>query len=223
MEKYKLDDRFWDPDAWNMYPHHRKFFDKLWVADTLGYKCGPCGTPPPDNGLYIVRPCYNLDGMGLGAKITMLSKDQMDKVPPGYFWCELFSGAQHSVNYKWKGWTLTPISSFEGFNHLNELSRFTEWEKSDYLPPAHPLLYQLHDVQDINVEYVDGKIVEIHLRPGQDPNYNHLIPVWSDMNDKVIDEYYTKGFKFIVDYETCYGKLEDSKGNKLARLGFLVK
>ena len=222
MEFYAPDGDEWDPDAWDRYPHHRKFFDKLWLSYTLGYNCGPCGYPPNKTGIYIVRPCYNLDGMGIGAKVCMIQKEQMDKTPAGHFWCEFFEGRQFSVNYKWINGELKPTSSMEGFKPRGEMIRFDEWKRSDYMPSAHQILNQLSDVEYINVEYIEDKIIEVHLRAGRDPMYDHIVPVW---DDRIITRarYEAEGYKFIPYYEAAYGQIKDNDGNKYARLGFMVK
>ena len=39
---------------WEKYPHHHKWWNKLYVAETFGYKCGPGGTPIPESKKNIV-------------------------------------------------------------------------------------------------------------------------------------------------------------------------
>jgi len=52
--------------------------DDLWVMDKLilsrklGYNCGPVGLDVPTPGYYIVRPCVNMLGLGLGAQKVWL-------------------------------------------------------------------------------------------------------------------------------------------------------
>ena len=78
-----------DPDCWEKYSHLRLYFNKLWLADELKYICGPCGVPVPKDGKYIIRPIYNLTGMGIGAEIKYLKKGE-NIIKPGYFWSEFF-------------------------------------------------------------------------------------------------------------------------------------
>lgn len=73
-----------DCDSYLKYPHHRNWFNKLWLSEMLGYKCGPCGVEIPEDGTYVVRPIYNLSGMGIGAELKQLKKDDIS-TPPGYF------------------------------------------------------------------------------------------------------------------------------------------
>ena len=58
-----------DDDSYILYPHHRKWFNKLYVAELFGYDCGPAGVAPTKDGTYVIRPIYNLSGMGVGAEV----------------------------------------------------------------------------------------------------------------------------------------------------------
>ena len=44
----------WDCTAYENYPSLRHFFNKLWVAEQMGYDCGPAGTSPKKSGTYVV-------------------------------------------------------------------------------------------------------------------------------------------------------------------------
>ena len=66
-----------DCDVYVKYPKHRKWFNKLWLSEMLGYKCGPGGTDIPEDGVYVVRPIYNLGGMGAGAKVVQTAVGDM--------------------------------------------------------------------------------------------------------------------------------------------------
>jgi hypothetical protein len=169
-----------DRDAWEIWPHHRKWFDKLWFSLQQGYRCGPTGVAPSTDGYYVVRPIYNLSGMGVGARKQYISTGDRTKVEPGYFWCEWFDGAQHSVTYEWdKKWV--PVSSWHGVLKPKSLTRFLKWQKSSFMPelPAH--FDVLQDVGLINVEFIGNNPIEVHLRPSPDPHeYAEYIPVWAD-------------------------------------------
>ena len=73
-------------------------FDKLILARHLGYTCGPVGTRVSKSDYYIVRPCVNAIGLGLGAQKHYI-KDFTDHLTPGHFWCEIFEGDHISVDY----------------------------------------------------------------------------------------------------------------------------
>mgnify|MGYP007047350393 CR=1 FL=1 len=212
-----------DADAYLKYPQHRKWFNKLWLSELMGYRCGPCSTEIPETGRYVVRPIYNLAGMGVGAEVKELEKGDYRSVPAGYFWCDYIEGKQYSVNYRWQpdshiGGSWIGINSWEGFNTLDNLSKFIEWKKTDYIPTLSHHFKQLGEgVTHLNVEFINDKPIEVHLRLSPDPDYDHMIPVWaSDLGvKKVYMETY--GFEFINAYDDANGELDDP------RIGFLVK
>lgn len=216
-----------DDDAYLKYPHHRKWFNKLYLSELLGYDCGPCGSAPTKDGTYVVRPIYNLSGMGVGATVKQMKAGDFNTTPPGYFWCEYFDGIHYSANYKWYTdrnnvdgtWRLPwrGISCWEGTNMPMNLTKFVEWKRSVYIPRVPDELVPLRDVGKINVEFIGDKPIEVHLRVSTDPTYDHLIPVWaSDLGPKR-EHMELHGFEFIEDYDDADGHLEDP------RIGFLVK
>lgn len=199
-----------DPDAWTTFPHHRAWFDKLRLSLMLGYHCGPAGTAPAASNTYIIRPTYNLSGMGVGARFSYIEANDCRAVEPGYFWCEVFEGDQHSVDYTWDGkWRAT--SSWKATRGTT-LSRFERWDRSIFTPSP-PLVFDvLRDVKTINIEFIGDKIIEVHLRPSPDPQTgNTLIPVWEDQ------QHLTSRPNFIEHYDDADGHLD------VPRLGFLIE
>jgi hypothetical protein len=215
-----------DDDAYKKYPHHRKWFNKLYIAELFGYDCGPAGVAPTKDGTYVVRPIYNLSGMGIGAHVKEIKAGE-EAVPAGYFWCEYLTGKHYSANYKWQydrdmtdGKWLQPwkgYSCWEGTNMPINLTRFVEWKRADYIPEVPDELVCLRDVGIINVEFKGNQVIEVHLRPSPDPDYDHIIPVWaSDLGVKK-QHMEAHGYNFVNSYDDADGQLEDP------RIGFLVK
>lgn len=210
-----------DEDNYQKYPHHRKWFNKLWVAELFKYDCGPNAVPPSKDGTYVVRPIYNLSGMGVGATVKELKAGDKKTVPPGYFWCEFLKGKHYSANYKWKvdhitGGEWEGVSCWEGTNMPINLSKFTEWKRSEYIPEVPAELKELYDVKEINVEFKGNQVIEVHLRTSSDPDYDHFIPVWKSDEGRV-SHYLMHGFKYIEFFDDADGHLKDP------RVGFLVK
>lgn len=216
-----------DTDAYVKYPQHRKWFNKLWVAETFGYKCGPAGIEIPETGTYVIRPIYNLAGMGAGATVKTLSAGDDRSVPPGYFWCEYLTGKHYSANYVWQydrdqimGKWRQPwkgSACWEGTNMPINLTRFVEWNRSDYIPQVPDELNELRDVKEINVEFKGDQVIEVHLRPSFDPDYDHVIPVWASDFGKKKEHMEMHGYDFVEAYDDANGYITD------ARIGFLVK
>lgn len=209
-----------DSEAWIKYSKHHKWFNKLYVAELMGHNCGPSGVAPSTSGWYIIRPVYNLLGMGLNARIEYIYRDDVSRVQPGYFWCEAFGGVHYSANYEWQ-WQIgewKAISCWVGMRPAGEdrLYKFSEWKKSDYIPELPVQLHGLSIINKINVEFIDDKVIEVHLRESQDPEYDIIIPIWrSDVTDH--SWYKDHGFKYIEHFDNADGLLPD------ARLGFMVK
>jgi hypothetical protein len=147
--------------------------------------------------------------MGLGARQQWLNTHDYSQVEPGYFWNEWFDGPQHSVTYEWdNGWK--PISSWRGYVSPTNLSRFHSWTRSNYTPEPPTIVDELSDVGVINIEYVGGKPIEVHLRPSPDPDEgNEIVPIWE--GDEVPDE------GFIPSFDNADGFLP------VPRLGFVVR
>ena len=205
-----------DFEAWEKYPHHHKWFNKLYLAEIMGYKCGPTGLAPDVTDHYIVRPIYNLSGMGVGSKVIKIEAGDATKVPPGYFWCEFIAGIQYSATYEFVDGRWKSISCWQGTNDINNLSRFVSWIRSTYKPKVSSQFNELHDVGRINIEFIGDKPIEVHLRESPDPNYDELIPVWAD-NSVNKEAYLSRGYRYIESYDDANGFLE------IPRIGFLVK
>lgn len=159
-------------------PNDLWVMDKLILSRKLGYTCGPTGQDVPVPNNYIVRPCVNMLGLGLGASIEYL-KDDTCHLPLGYFWCEIFQGQHLSIDYKNK----EPVLSVEGIKSSNTLTKWTEWRRTDIFIPFPDILNNLqNDYEYINCEFINGNLIEVHLRQNEDfkDGISHFIPVWKD-------------------------------------------
>ena len=90
------EDRVWK----DIDPNHIWVMDKLILARKLGYACGPVGLDVPKPGWYIVRPCVNMQGMGLGAQKVWI-EDLTIHLPIGYFWLGIFCSDIYDSLYSW--------------------------------------------------------------------------------------------------------------------------
>jgi len=234
-----------DYQAWEAYPQHRWVFNKLEVALKLGYKAAPACVPLPktSNTLFkaIVRPIYNLYGMGISAKVKTF-RPMIDNefivnhglIPPGHFWCEYFDGAHYSIDYKRtnqpKGsvWAWEPFCTMIGEKEENNLTKFTRWEVVNTPKWNLPrFICELDDVEFLNIECIDDKIFEIHLRTGNDvlhgkPVGSVAIPIWEGEEDKlkILEE---QGYVFKGNH---HKDLTIYSANGLLnniRLGYMIK
>lgn len=209
-----------DFQAWQQFPQVRQWFNKLHVAETFCYSCGPGGVPPTQSGYYCVRPIYNLDGMSVGARKQWIEVGDRTGVEPGYFWCEWFDGEQYSTTYTHDGsYNYKQKSCFKAERDVDRLFRFKRWTRESI---NIPMPYRLEDdlmfanVYEVNVETIGDKVIEVHFRDTPDPDYDELIPVWSD-EQQVVDIYGKLGYSFIEAPDNSNGHLTTH------RLGFMVK
>lgn len=212
---------FRDEDTWIKYPQYRIWHNKLWLADQLGYKCGPCGIFVPEDNYYIVRPVINISGYGINAKVVYIKTNEYFTAPPGYFWCEKFEGAHCSFDFERKDNKWVQVSCWEGTKYNNnDLYKFKKWFVSDHKLEL-PSLFDDLDIPNLNIEAIGGKIIEVHLREG---NYNEegwteTVCVWED-TDIDNDDMIKNGYIF-VEPEAEYSRGIDILPRKL--LGYYVK
>ncbi len=207
-----------DHHAYRMFPDRRKWFNKLWLAEDLGYECGPSGIAPSKSGYYIVRPIMNLSGMSVGAKKKYIEAGDLSQTPPGYFWCEWFGGPQYSVTYEWTG-VWKQVSCYLGERDENNLYRFRRWTRIDDIEfEPEPLFDEIggSNVSTLNIEFIGGRIIEVHLRDTPDPKYEELIPIWKD-SKILVDKYEKLGYTYIESHDDADGFLD------IPRIGFMIK
>jgi hypothetical protein len=220
-----------DAVVYDTYPHHRKWYNKLWLSEKLGYRCGPAGVNVLFDEEYIVRPIMNLEGMGVGAKTIKMDPHEWITIPSGHFWCEKFEGRHFSYDFEWeeewegplrtpryvKGWR--QLNCWEGIRELGEeeLWRWSKWVKINRFIELPEWFDELKDVGNINVECIDDNIIEVHLRSNPDPIEKHkeLIVWWKDSKYPK-KTYFKHGYEYIEAFDDAGGQLP------MPRLGFLA-
>jgi len=169
-----------DCEVWvSCPPNWLWVYDKLIVAQHEHVKSGPAGVSVPQPGWYVVRPITNIRMMGRGASRCWLELGDDAQVPDGYFWSEVLTGDHVSVDYHWGN----PVLSVQGFrDDPDRLDRFNRWIKVDSVHTLPSWLEELSVTQEwINVEYIGGRVIEVHLRYNDDfANHtaSEIIPVW---------------------------------------------
>lgn len=180
--------------AWTQYPRYHNYANKLWFNEKVGNVCGPAGVAVPGSHYYAVRPTYNLSGMGSGARKVFIEAGRSDpddgQILPGEFWTEWFEGDHLTVDYSWdfrkNRWEQLHV--FKASRRDNDpLYKFSKWTKIDTFVSPPVFLRSLNEVPIINVEYIGGHPIEVHLRENPDPvEYNEIVPDWKDTpNDPV--------------------------------------
>ena len=173
---YNLEDDTVEDLVWKTIdPANMWVLDKLILSKKLGYVCGPTGIDVPSPGWYIVRPCVNAMGLGLGAERVWLDCLTTD-LPLGYFWCEWFEGRHLSVDYRYG----LPKLCVEGFKQEDTFTRWDRWIKTDDFVHFPQVLDEFISTPWINCEFIGGKLIEVHFRHNTDfeGDITEFIPVW---------------------------------------------
>ena len=173
---------------YNVDPDDIWVMDKLILSRKLNYICGPVGLDVPTPGWYIVRPCVNMLGLGLGAQKVWLDEETMH-LPIGHFWCEWFEGPHLSIDYNYGIQRLC----VQGFKTEDTFTKWDEWKRTkDHRVPPSQLLEITNKHEWINCEFIGDKLIEVHLRRNEDfdGSIDHFIPVWEGQ-DIIPPEGYT--------------------------------
>lgn len=140
----------------------RPLLNKLFIAEQLGYNCGPIGVPPPD-GRYCLRPMNSVRGLGAGGffDITVdTANNQFMPILPGYFWCEWFDGEHrftHFVNDVAVHSSANPVTN--GVMRTRGNTKFGTLDHAVALPA-----FLQGKSRYLLVESLDDKIIEVAFR-----------------------------------------------------------
>lgn len=198
---YFLDGR----DEWkNIHTNDLWIYNKLFLGRVLGYNCGPIGTSVPKPDLYIVRPSFNLLGMGRFSRIEWI-ENYTDHFHPAEFWCEIFEGEHLSVDFHHQKAELVVLGERDASDPLYKWKKWTKIDKKVEFPSI--LNDLVGNYEWINCEFINGNLIEVHFRRNPDFRYENsiAIPIWDDTSEE--------------DYED-YRFIEDSEFN---RRGFYIK
>lgn len=186
-------------DEWNhIHPSDLWVYNKLFLSRILGYTCGPVGTTVPKSDFYIIRPSFNLLGMGRLARKEWIRKST-DHFHPSEFWCEVFEGDHLSVDFYHQEAELVVLGTK---SENAPLYKWKKWEKINKKVEFPEILRNLRGNYDyINCEFIGNKLIEVHFRQNPDFRYGNsiAIPVWTDeevenMNFIEDHDYFRKGF-----------------------------
>ena len=186
-------------DEWNhIHPLDLWVYNKLFLSRVLGYTCGPAGTTVPKSDFYIVRPSFNLLGMGRFARKEWI-ENNTEHLHPSEFWCEIFEGDHLSVDFYYQRAELVVLGTRED---SDPYYKWKKWEKIDKIVDFPEILKNLNGEYDwINCEFIGGRLIEVHFRRNPDFRYGNsvAIPVWDDEKKKNMrfiedSDYLRRGF-----------------------------
>lgn len=186
-------------EEWNhIHPLDLWVYNKLFLSRVLGYNCGPTGVAVPKPDFYIVRPSFNLLGMGRFARKEWI-EGNTEHLHPAEFWCEIFEGDHLSVDFYQKKAELVVLGTR---NSSDPYYKWKKWEKIEKNVKFPEILTSLNgNYEWINCEFIGDKLIEVQFRRNPDFRHNNsvAIPVWDaekEENMQFIEDgdYLRKGF-----------------------------
>lgn len=166
-----------DHEAYKLYRYDRIWYNKFFVASILGYRSGLESIP--ESGYYVVKPIINLDGCGIGASMGYYQKGHT--ISEECFWSEVFTGRHITIDYTKINGVWQQGHTFEGFKEdIQNLLQFCLWRRVDYKYDL-PTIFGFIKADKLNIEIIDDKIIEVHLRHNTDPvSHDFFIPIWNE-------------------------------------------
>lgn len=157
-----------DGDAWLWYPEFKWVYNKLSVAESQGFVCGPHGLMPPSFPVFS-KPVFNMRGMGIGSRVLRTPGEYKANQRPGHIWMPLLEGEHISsdvavVKGEAKWWRHTFGQPLEGgmFDYwvvLAEARPEVEAYCGDWLAKNLAGYTGM-----VNFETMGARIIEAHLR-----------------------------------------------------------
>jgi hypothetical protein len=157
-----------DCDAWSWFPQHKWVYDKLQVAESQGFACGPHGLEPPAFPVFS-KPVFNMRGMGTGSRVLRTLKEYKASQRPGHIWMPLLEGEHVSTDVAvvggrarwWRHTIGLPLEGgmFDRWTVLAEDRPEIEAYCGDWLEARLAGYTGM-----VNFETIGARIIEVHLR-----------------------------------------------------------
>lgn len=155
-----------DTSAWKNNPEHNWVYNKLKLCKSQGIEAGPHGVKPPFEPVFS-KPIINLYGKNRGAHKIFNWDDT--EYAPGHFWMPVLSGVHLSSDMVIVNGVCQWIYTMQVFtDENNNITRY-ESNNEDFLDLTDKnKLWALQNLKTytgmINVESINGKIIDCHLR-----------------------------------------------------------
>lgn len=155
-----------DFEAWRRYPKYSWVYDKQALASFTKLPTFDLEREIPDNAFYpyIVKPRTNFDGLSKDCYVVD-SEDEIED-HQGMIAQEFMHGHQGTSDIVLLNGTI--LDSFTFTTHTNYYGEIKLFESNPFLPlPVASLVRKLFSGYTgvVNVEYIEGTVFEIHLRP----------------------------------------------------------
>lgn len=190
-----------DIAAWKDNILSRWIYIKSNLCDIQSVKWYPCPVEPDKSDFpVIIRPLINLSGMGSEVSIAEDLDEYREMSCYGYFATPFIEGQHSSHDYILKKGVPTSETTFIGHKdsqNTEHVGAFLYWELTKLKEPPtitrniQLLLNRLtHYSGPLNIECINGVIIEAHLRNGDNDLIRgnkpplYLVPIWGSIYDE---------------------------------------
>ena len=191
-----------DLDAWTKYPDYRWVYNKIMLCKYQNIDHAPMPIKPPKYPV-ILKPIINLYGMGLNIKKINNDKDFSDSWYSNDFWMEFLEGVHLSWDIIILKGDIVFHTCFIGHNDNNVIGKFDHWESTErnIIPIIKKLVKEHFKNYSgcLNVETINNKIIECHLRMGDIDIFPTL-----DILKGIIATYKNQEYDWNIDYTKVY-------------------
>jgi hypothetical protein len=225
-----------DMESWRKNPKYNWIYMKPNLCELQKIKWWPCPVEP-DIYPAVLRPMINLGGMGSEVVFVNNESEFWDNSCYGYFSTPFIKGMHTSHDYDISNGVPFNETTFEGKSNPEFPGCFKYWKlikknaEVELFSNLKKLLKKLKDYSGpLNIECINGVIIEAHLRRGDCGFTNqyemplYIVPIWGNLNisetddidvDKIKRE---KGvYEVIVDSE-----LLTKTGNNMQRKAIVI-
>jgi len=156
-----------DIQAWKKYHTYHNIYNKLWIAESQNLPCGPMGIYPEEYPI-IFKPIINLYGMSRGFKIIKNEDEYQEYLDDGLFWMPYLSGDHYTIDLVIIKGEIKHIACLKSFSYTEEGTFNYHESMPEYELPIHIIewvkLYLKDYIGCANIELINNKIIEVHLR-----------------------------------------------------------
>jgi hypothetical protein len=167
VDKYNLNDIITnDFDAWSKIKNYNFIYNKLWIAQSQNIESGPMGIEPESYPI-IFKPIINLYGMSRGFRLINNKKEYEFYLKDGLFWMKYLNGKFYCIDIVIVNGLIKFYSCLQSFSNNDGTFKYHEslpnYILSDYIKEW--IENNLEGYTGcFNIEVIDDKIIEAHLR-----------------------------------------------------------
>lgn len=159
-----------DEDAWLLYPNYNFIYNKIFICQIQNLSYAPMPILPNKYPV-VIKPIINLMGMGINAIKINNAEEFLVHYNNSHFWSEFIYGTHHSWDLIIKNGEIQYICCFKGHKDNKKFGTFKYWslQKKINIPSIITKLVLDHFKKYtgcINIETINNKIIECHLRMG---------------------------------------------------------